>query len=99
MKGHRYRVTLEHVAAAREGQELHAGPLVFEAINHDDLFAVVQKVKERGILPENEATNLAIGLKLLGEVVIHHRNEAFYEDIYASLAAFIGKLKSAEPVA
>lgn len=96
MKGHRYRVTLEHIAPAREGQPLQAAPLSFETVNHDELFDIVEKVGQKVDLDADEAASLAIGLKLLGEVILRHRNEAPFAEMWPSMIDLITRVKTAE---
>jgi hypothetical protein len=93
MKEHRYRITLEHLATASEGQEQHA-PLVFEAGNHDDIFAIVGKVRGNGQFDADASAQLALGLKLFSEVMLKNRKHPLFEEIQPALREFIGKLKS-----
>jgi hypothetical protein len=95
MKRHRYKVTLEHLATAADHQTLHQEPLVFEAINHDDIFTIVERVRSGTDLDAHEAASVAVGLKLLSEVALIHRREELFSDLSAALGAFIGKLKAA----
>lgn len=99
MKGHRYRVTLEHLQAAREGQPLQPNPLTFETVNHDELFGIVEKVSQKVALDADEVTSLAIGLKLLSEVILRHKNEAPFTDMWPSMVDVISRIKSAEKYA
>jgi hypothetical protein len=96
LKGHRYRVTLEHLAAAHEGQPIYLTPLIFETVNHDDLFNVVDKVCAQIDLDRDEATSLAIGLKLLSEVALRCAKDPFYRDLFDALSIFINKIKTAQ---
>lgn len=62
---HRYRITVEHIAAPGEDIALHA-PLTFEDGNHDDLFRIVDLQRGSGrFASEDEAAAFAIGLKQL----------------------------------
>lgn len=92
MKAHRYRITVEHVAAP-QGEPFDS-PLVFETTNHDDLFVIVERMRANPVVPEQDAESLAIGLKLLSEIVLKHRKAPLFAPLYAALGAFIGKLKS-----
>lgn len=93
MKGHRYRITVEHVATAK-GDAVDRPPLVFEATNHDDLFAIVERMRARTDLPPEDAAPLAIGLKLFSEVALMHRGSPLFSGLRESLRAFIGRLKN-----
>jgi hypothetical protein len=92
VKGHRYRITVEHLFTAK-GEAVDKPPLVFEALNHDDLLAIAERVRTRPDIPPEDAAPLAIGLKLFGEVVLKHRKEPLFTDIQEALGSFIGKLK------
>ena len=92
-KQHRYRLTLEHQEAIQPDQALHA-PLHLNFANHDDLFAIVQRVQEAGILPTEDATTLALGVKLLGNVLLAHRGEPLFAELGPAYGEFLKKLKS-----
>jgi hypothetical protein len=92
MKGHRYRVTVEHLATP-QGEAVNAPPLVFETTNHDDLFQIVGKMKSRSDLPADQAVPLAIGLKMFAEIALMHRREPLFEGVMEAIGAFIGRLK------
>ena len=53
MKGHIYKFTIEHVEDSK-GNTINTAPLTFTTQNHDDLFKVVEKMKEKLELDENE---------------------------------------------
>ena len=63
MKQHRYRVTLEHLADAKGAPSTYDAPLRFEVGNHDDVFAIVERMRTRADLAPEAATALAVGLK------------------------------------
>jgi hypothetical protein len=72
----------------------HATPLVFEVETHDDLLETVERVRNANIVSEGEAPALAIGLKLLGEVIIRHRDEPQFAELWNVVPAFIKRLKA-----
>ncbi len=94
MKGHRYRVTLEHVELAREGQALQPEPMVFDTVNHDELFAIVEKIRARVALSDDETKSFAIGLKLLGEVILRHRSAPPFSELWPTMLDLITRIKS-----
>jgi hypothetical protein len=96
MAAHEYRITVEHLKTQREGDPLHA-PLTFEAGNHDDVFAIVERMRARQEalgLAGDEVPAMAIGLKLLSEIALAHRKEALFAPLSAALGEFIGTLKN-----
>lgn len=93
MKTHRYRITVEHLATP-DGEPCEKPPLVFETTNHDDLFVIVERMRARADIPAEDVEPLAIGLKVLSEIVLKHRKAPLFTALYAALGAFISKLKS-----
>jgi hypothetical protein len=89
---HRYRVTVEHLAPAKEGEALHA-PLQFEAINHDEILAIADRLRTRLDYGDDETAQLAVGLKLFGEILLKHREDALFAPLRESFREFIGGLK------
>jgi len=92
VKGHLYRVTVEHVEDAK-GNAVEAPPLTFEVRNHDDLFPIVARMRTRPIFEPDEAAALAIGLKLLGEVMLRHREHELFAPLRPHYTEFIKRLK------
>jgi len=92
MKQHSYRITVEHIADAK-GAPVSAEPLVFAARNHDDLFAIVERSRSRGRLDADDSAAMVMGLKLLGEIVLEHRDEPPFSELRPALGAFIKELK------
>ncbi|CDY75627.1 hypothetical protein BGLT_04526 [Caballeronia glathei] len=93
MKGHHYRITVEHTANPKGTDELHA-PLTFEAINHDEVLAIVDRARANSGFPPDEAAQFAMGLKLLGEVMLKHRDDPLFADLREPYRAFIGRVKA-----
>ncbi|QDD65934.1 DUF3861 family protein [Herbaspirillum seropedicae] len=93
MREHRYRITLEHLATASEGQTLHE-PIRFEAGNHDDLFGIIARLRGNGQFDSDTSAQLALGLKLFSEVMLKNRQHPLFDEIQPALRAFIMKLKS-----
>ena len=89
---HRYRVTVEHLAdpPAEPGLERS---LTFEAVNHDDLLEIVERVKGRDFLPRVEVAEFAIGLKLFGEILLRHRRDLLFAELWPHFGNFIKRLK------
>lgn len=93
MKQHRYRVSVEHLALPDGSPPAVAPPLSFEVGNHDDIFAIVARMRQRGDLPEADATALALGLKLFSEVMLQHRELPLFSDFAPHFKAFMQTLK------
>lgn len=93
MKGHRYRVTIEHVGTPREGVETRPA-LTFETVNHDEIIAIVERIRASGQYAEDEAASLGIGLKLFSEVMLKRRDDPLFAALQPAIRAFIGGLKA-----
>jgi len=93
MKQHRYRVTVEHLALPDGSAPPATQPLSFEAGNHDDILAIVARMRQRGDLPEADATAFAVGLKLFSEVMLQHRGLPLFADFAPHFKAFMQALK------
>lgn len=78
MKHHRYRITVEHLAD-KEGAPVQEAPIVFEAPSHDDIAQTVQRAQQGQGLDEVTAQRMTVGLKLLGEVILENRSNAFFD--------------------
>lgn len=93
MKQHRYRLTLEHIAAIKAETPLHE-PLQFEAVNHDDLFAIIERLREARLFPGDESTAFAVGLKLFTETMLMHRDHPLFSELQGPIGDFMKKLKA-----
>jgi hypothetical protein len=87
------RITVEPTAAPREDAVLPP-PLSFEAANHDDIVAIVQRVRANAGLEPDDAASVAIGLKLLGEVVLKQKDNALFDPLRPAIREFVGRLKA-----
>lgn len=93
MKSHRYRVTVEHLALPDGTPPVAPAALHFEATNHDDLLAIVARVRQRGDFEGDHAAALAIGMKLLGEVMLLHRGHPLFAEFAPHFGAFMRHIK------
>ena len=97
VREHRYRITLEHIGTPREDQPLQA-PVTFEAGNHDDIVRIIGLQRDSGRFDDkDEAAAFALGLKLLSETVLKHRDDALLQQLKAPLGDFIRQLKATLP--
>ena len=92
MKQHSYRITVEHIADAK-GAPVTVESLVFAARNHDDLFSIVARSRSSGRLDADDSAAMVMGLKLLGEIVLEHRDEPPFSELRPALGAFIKEMK------
>lgn len=93
MKQHRYRVTLEHLADAQGASSTHA-PLQFEVGNHDDIFAIVERLRNRGDFSQESAAAFGLGIKLFSEVMLQDKENALFSSLRPHFAQFMKELKA-----
>lgn len=95
-RSHKYRITVtalvDEVPVAKA-----PAPLVFTHENHDDLAVIVDRVRRSSGLDADTAAATAIGLKLLGEIVLKHRDNVLFDPLRTPLREFIRSLKSMAP--
>jgi hypothetical protein len=87
-QGHRFRIKVERMDDAA------SSPLVFEVINHDDIFAIVDRVRAGTAFAANDAVALAVGLKLFTGVMLSQRHDPLFASVQPAMRMFIGNLKS-----
>lgn len=87
MKSHEYTICVKSLSAETNKE------LLFTARSHDDLFTIVERARHRVDLNENDATCLAIGFKLLGNIVLENRKDPLFTDLGQALHAFVSQLK------
>jgi hypothetical protein len=92
MSPYNYRITVEKLTDAK-GAPVDGQSLSFYAANHDDILAIVGRVRERLPLNAAAAASLGVGLKLFSEVALLHRNEPLFAEIRPALGSFIKQLK------
>jgi len=92
MKPHRYRVTLEHLSEPAGAPSTHKS-LQFEVANHDDLFAIVERLRGRGDFGHDAATALAVGLKLFGEVMLQEPANPLFSTFKPHFLQFMKQVK------
>ena len=93
-QGHKYQITVIPIADDALGATGTLAPLVFMHENHDDLALVVERVRKSTGLDADSAAATAIGLKLLGEVILKQRGNALFDALRNPVREFIHTLKS-----
>lgn len=93
-KAHHYHLTLQYVKN-NLGSPPSQPPLELNFINHDNIFAIIDRLKDRHLFAqESDATEFAIGLKLFSEVLLRNRKHPLFEDFAPAFSDFMKKLKS-----
>jgi len=93
-RSNKYYLTLSLKEYAN-GETEPAKELGIEFDNHDEIFGIIEKIKEKNIFDNpSEATQFAIGLKLFSEIKLKHRKNPLFEELNDVFPVFMKKLKS-----
>ena len=94
MNSYRYKVTVEQVADEK-GQAVDGRSLMFESACHDDLLGLVERVREKRVVANaNASAAMIVGLKLFGEIALAERKNPMFAEVHAALGSFIQALKA-----
>ena len=96
MNSYRYRITVEKLTDAK-GEPVKGQSLTFEAANHDDILAIVERMRSRLPYDTNAVASLGVGLKLFSEVALVHRSDPLFAKVRPALSEFIRELKQQKP--
>lgn len=91
---YRYRITVEKLGQATGEVSLSRA---FDVVNHDDLIPLIDRVRTQNLLPDTEAAEFIIGLKLFGGVHMRHRREPLFAPLHAPFLDFMKRLKGNSP--
>lgn len=93
-KSNKYHIKLKQVSVLKE--ELKSEKTIeFDFDNHDEIFSVLEKVKEKNLFNnDNQSLEFALGLKLFSEVMIKNRENPIFEELFPAFGSFMKKLKS-----
>lgn len=95
--GYTYVVSL-NLLHGRDGlPPREAAGLSFQHVNHDDVLAIVERVRGSSGLGPDAAAAVAVGLKLLSEVMIREKDNSLFDPLRGPVRAFILKLKNLSP--
>jgi hypothetical protein len=93
-KTNRYQLTLQSQQYAN-GDVEPKKQLEFMFDNHDEVFAIIERIREKDPFGNKEqATEFALGLKLFSEVLIKNRNHPLFEELAPAFGSFMKRLKS-----
>ena len=93
MKGHKYTITVRRTED-KDDNPTDGPAITFTATNHDELTEIVRRMQEAGRFPPDEAAAFAIGLKLFGETMLLHRDNALFTEMRPHFMDFMKKLKA-----
>ena len=93
-RSNKYHLTLSLKQYAN-GETTPAKELGIEFDNHDEIFSIIEKIKEKNLFDnDQEATQFALGLKLFGEIKLKHRKNPLFDELNEVFPVFMKKLKS-----
>ena len=89
---HTYHLSLTHESDQRNNP---VGKQVceFDFKNHDDLSRIIERARQSAVVPSDEINEFCVGLKLLTEIAIKHRNEPAFAEFWPHLGTFIRTIK------
>lgn len=93
MKQHQYEITVKHIADPKGQPSTYTEDLIFTTYNHDDIFKVLEKLQQKEIIDEESMKSFAVGLKLMGEVLLEHKEMALFKDFLPQFIEFIKLIK------
>ena len=67
MKQHQYHITVQHLKDAKGEVSTYTERLEFYTGNHDDIFEIVEKLKNAEFFDDQTTKSFAVGLKLFRE--------------------------------
>lgn len=85
-----YRITIEEINTEPEMNKT----LQFELQDREDLFNVVDHLRQGSGLETSLATKVAVALRLLGPVMMSHRKHPLFVDFMPHFKVFMQHLKS-----
>lgn len=93
-KAYQYKLNLRCLEDNR-GQTMNLDSLELAFSSHDNIFAIIEMQKAKQLFAdEQELIRFALGLKLFGEVMIKHREDALFKELTPVFVEFMKKVKS-----
>ena len=93
-KSNKYKLKLELLELVRPDEKVYE-PLEVEFDNHDNIFAIIEKMKNRDrFKTKQQSIEFAIGLKLFSEVMLKNKENPLFEEFRPAFGALMKKIKS-----
>ncbi|HAS24453.1 MULTISPECIES: DUF3861 domain-containing protein [Vibrio] len=89
-KHNNYRITIEEVNI-KEDRELQT--MQFEIEDRENMFAIVEKIKQDSGLDEQSAARLGVSIRLLGPMMMQDRKHPLFVDFMPHFRNFMQNLK------
>ncbi|WP_059019071.1 DUF3861 domain-containing protein [Vibrio coralliirubri] len=91
-KHNNYRITIEEVSV-KEDRELQT--MQFEIEDRENMFAIVEKIKQDSGLDEQSAARLGVSIRLLGPLMMQDRKHPLFVNFMPHFRDFMQNLKKA----
>lgn len=88
-KGHHYQISI-----TEETNSASSRTLTFQFQDREDMFNVVDKLKQGSGLTEDEAVKVGVALRLLGPVMMKNRKHALFATLMPHFKNFMHHLKT-----
>ncbi len=92
MKSNLYKFTVEYLEDSK-GNVVEAAPLVFESRNHEDIFKIIEMMKTKIDLNEDDIAAFGVGLKLMGGVMMRNKDNELFERVMPHFKNLMKELK------
>lgn len=93
-RSNKYYLTLSLKEYAN-GENEPAKELGIEFDNHDEIFGIIDRIKDKNIFAnESEAIQFTLGLKLFSEIKLKNRKNPLFDELNEVFPVFMKKLKS-----
>ncbi|MGB5446463.1 MAG: DUF3861 domain-containing protein [Psychromonas sp.] len=90
-KNNCYRITIKEINTDNEDSP---ASLQFEVQDRENLFAIVDQLKRSSGLNEQAATQVGVGIRLLGPVMMQDRKHPLFVDFMPYFKTFMQHLKN-----
>lgn len=92
-RNNKYLLNLELEQYAN-GDNEPAQQLELHFENHDEIFSIIERIKQKEIFDAQQSAEFAIGLKLFSEVMIRNRKHSLFTELSPAFGEFMKKLKA-----
>ena len=89
-KQNHYRITIEELTTK---EERNLQTLEFEIEDREDIFAIIEKIKQNSKLESQDASRLGLSLRLLGPLMMKNRKSQLFVDFMPHFKSFMQNLK------
>lgn len=91
--GYTYEISLKLVRTRDGSVPTDPASLTFEHVSHDDILGIVERMRHNSGLGTDASAAVAVGTKLLGDVMIRDKKNRLFDPLRARLHEFIASLK------